>query len=293
VVAPDERVLGFCASGTVWVSNFRSTSSFEKWAAAGLSVVALERVPRSTRAQGIDTLSSQATVVGYKAVLLAASAAPRLLPMLTTAAGTLVPAKTLVLGAGVAGLQAIATAKRLGSQVFAFDVRPQVREQVESLGAKFIEAAPVPGTGQSSQGYAQALDDEQQRRVLEAVGRAIVDMDLVITTALVPGKAAPRLVTADMVLRMRKGSVIVDCAAEQGGNCELTRPNETIDVAGVTVLGPLNLPSTVPLHASQMFSKNIENLLSMLATDNALHLNVDDDVVGPMLAVHAGRVRHS
>ncbi|HZZ85484.1 MAG TPA: Re/Si-specific NAD(P)(+) transhydrogenase subunit alpha [Anaeromyxobacteraceae bacterium] len=253
------------------------------------SALAMELVPRITRAQSMDALSSQATLAGYKAVLLGASALGKILPMLTTAAGTLAPAKAFVLGAGVAGLQAIATARRLGAVVSAFDVRPAVKEQVQSLGATFVAAAPVQAEGQG--GYAKELAEEQQRLVLEAVGKHVVDQDLVITTAQVPGRPAPRLLTAAMVRSMKPGAVIVDLAAESGGNCELTRAGETVEEAGVTVMGPVNLPATVPLHASQMYARNLLALVQHLVKDGRLVLDLADEITGAMTVVCAGEAR--
>jgi len=256
-----------------------------------VDALAMENVPRTTRAQAIDALSSQATVAGYKAVLLGASLCPRLLPMLTTAAGTLTPAKVLVLGAGVAGLQAIATAKRLGALVSAFDVRPAVREQVQSLGALFVEAPALGAQAEVTGGYAARLSEERQRLVLETIAGQLPNMDLVITTAQVRGGAAPRLITAKMLRRMRPGAVIVDLAAEAGGNCELTTPGEAVREAGVTVIGPTNLASSVPLHASMMYAKNQLALLGLIAKDGAVKLDLSDDIVSSMLLVHAGAVR--
>jgi NAD(P) transhydrogenase subunit alpha len=256
-----------------------------------VTAFSMERVPRLTRAQSMDALSSQATVAGYKAVLVAASASPRLLPMLTTAAGTLAPAKVFVLGAGVAGLQAIATARRLGAVVSAFDVRPAVKEQVESLGASFVAAEAVTAAAEAAGGYAAELGEDQQRRELELIHRHIREMDLVITTALIPGRPAPRLITGAMVRDMRSGAVIVDLAAEAGGNCELTRPDETVREGGVTVLGPLNLPATVPLHASQMYSRNLQTLLQHLVKDGALAVDLADEITGAMVVTHQGEIR--
>jgi NAD(P) transhydrogenase subunit alpha len=246
-------------------------------------------VPRTTRAQAMDALSSQATLAGYEAVLLGATALPKILPMMTTAAGTLAPAKVFVVGAGVAGLQAIATARRLGAVVSAFDVRPAVREQVESLGATFVEVPQVAAEGQG--GYAKELGASEQERVLAAIAAHVKDMDLVITTAAIPGKPAPRLVTAEMVRSMRPGSVIVDLAAETGGNCELTRPGETVVENGVQIVGPLGLAATLPFHASQMYGRNVTTVLQHLAKDGKLQLDVADEIAGPMLVVHGGQVR--
>jgi NAD(P) transhydrogenase subunit alpha len=249
----------------------------------------MERVPRTTRAQSMDALSSQATLAGYKAVLLGAGALPRILPMMTTAAGTLAPAKVFVIGAGVAGLQAVATARRLGAVVSAFDVRAVVKEQVQSLGATFVEVAAVAAEGAG--GYAKELGQSEQERVLAAVAGHVKDMDLVITTAQIPGKPAPRLLTAEMVRSMRPGSVVVDLAAEAGGNCELTRAGETVVEGGVQVIGAVNLPSTVPFHASQTYGRNVVTVLAYLAKEGKLALDPADEIAGAMLVVHDGKVR--
>jgi NAD(P) transhydrogenase subunit alpha len=253
-----------------------------------VDALAMERVPRVTRAQPMDALSSQATLAGFKAVILGANALPRILPMLTTAAGTLAPAKAFVIGTGVAGLQAIATARRLGAVVSAFDVRAAAKEQVQSLGAAFVEVPEVAAEGAG--GYAKELGASEQERVLATVAGHVKDMDLVVSSAAIPGKAAPRLLTAAMIRTMRPGSVVVDLAAETGGNCELTRPGETVVEAGVTILGPLDLASSVPLHASQMYGRNLTALLQHLAKDGRLALDPADEIAGPMLVVHAGRV---
>ena len=242
----------------------------------GVTAFALESIPRITRAQSMDALSSQSTVAGYKAVLLAAARLPRFFPMLMTAAGTVAPAKVLVLGAGVAGLQAIATARRLGAVVSAFDTRPVVKEQVESLGATFLDLG-VRGA-ETAGGYAVELTEEEQRRQQEELARRIGDSDVVVTTALVPGKPAPRLITREAVASMRPGSVIVDLAAEAGGNCELTRPGEDVEDDGVAILGALNVPSTMPFHASQLLSRNITALLLHLAPEGELRLDFDDEI---------------
>jgi NAD(P) transhydrogenase subunit alpha len=254
-----------------------------------VTAFAMELVPRITRAQSLDALSSQATLSGYLSVLLGAAAMTRILPMLTTAAGTLAPAKAFVVGAGVAGLQAIATARRLGAVVSAFDVRPVVKEQVQSLGASFVEVAQVAAEGAG--GYARELAEEQQRRVLEALAGHLPSQDLVVTTALVPGKPAPRLLTADMVRSMRPGSAVVDLAAEAGGNCECTRPGETVEVGGVSVLGPLDLPSRLPFHASQMYSRNLLAFLQVVVRDGALAFDPKDEIAGAMAVTHAGEIR--
>lgn len=266
-----------------------SADLLDALAAQGVSALSLELVPRTTKAQSMDILSSQATIAGYQAVLVGATRMGRLLPMLTTAAGTLTPAKAFVIGAGVAGLQAIATARRLGAVVSAFDVRPVVKEQVQSLGASFVEAvAQAEGTG----GYAKELSADQQQRVLDAIGKHIKDMDLVIATAAIPGKPAPRLITRAMVESMRPGSTIVDVAAETGGNCELTRAGEDVDHGGVTILGPINLASTTPYHASFMFSRNVQALLEHGQKDGTFLANMDDPIIGPMCVAHGGTVRY-
>jgi NAD(P) transhydrogenase subunit alpha len=263
--------------------------AIEALARRRITAFAMELVPRISRAQALDALSSQATLSGYLSVLLGAAAMGRILPMLITAAGTLAPAKAFVIGAGVAGLQAIATARRLGAVVSAFDVRPVVKEQVQSLGASFVEVAQAAAEGAG--GYAKELAEEQQKRVLEALARHVPQMDLVVTTALIPGKPAPRLLTADMVRAMRPGSAIVDLAAESGGNCECTRAGETIELGGVSVLGPLNLPSRLPFHASQMYSRNLLAFLQVVVKDGALAFDPKDEIAGAMALTHAGEIR--
>jgi proton-translocating NAD(P)+ transhydrogenase subunit alpha len=259
-------------------------------AARRLTAFSLELLPRITRAQSMDVLSSQATVGGYKAVLLAAEAASRFFPMLVTAAGTLSPARVLVLGAGVAGLQAIATARRLGAVVSAFDVRPVVKEQVESLGATFLEmkiAEQAEGAG----GYAKELTTDTQQRLLEFLAGHVKTADVVITTAQIPGKPAPRLITAAAVAGMKPGSVIVDLAAEAGGNCELTQAGTEVVHHGVRILGPVNLPATMPLHASQMYGKNVATFLQHVIKDGQLVVNLDDEITAATCVTHAGAVR--
>jgi len=247
-------------------------------------------LPRITRAQPMDVLSSQATVAGYKAVLLAASATGRFLPMLVTAAGTLPAARVLVLGAGVAGLQAIATARRLGAIVSAFDVRPAVKEQVQSLGATFLEMT-IEEHAETAGGYAKELSEETHRKELAFLAGAAKDADIVITTAAIPGKKAPILITASAVDGMKPGSVIVDLAAETGGNCELTEPGTEIVRHGVAILGPLNLPSTLPLHASQMYAKNLSAFLGHVVQDGRLRLDFEDPIIRDTCVTHAGEVR--
>lgn len=257
-----------------------------------LTAVSMEMVPRITRAQSMDALSSQATVAGYKAVLMAADHLPKFLPMFTTAAGTIRPGKVLVLGAGVAGLQAIATARRLGAVVEAFDVRSAVKEQVQSLGARFLEAEEEV-TAEGEGGYAKELSEEQHEKELALIAGAIPEADIVITTAQIPGREAPVLITEEMVRSMRAGSVIVDLAAESGGNCALTKAEETVMHEGVTILGPTNLPATIPVHASQMYSKNIVTLLrEMLDDDGNVALDFENDVIGPATVTHAGEIRN-
>ena len=254
--------------------------------------ISMELVPRITRAQSMDALSSQATVAGYKAVLLAANHLPKFLPMFTTAAGTIRPAKALILGAGVAGLQAIATARRLGAVVEAFDVRPAVKEQVESLGASFLESEEEV-TAEGEGGYAKELTEDQHNKELELIGSALIDTDIVITTAQIPGRKAPILITEGMVKTMKYGSVIVDLAAESGGNCELSEADETVLAHGVQILGPSNLPASIPVHSSQMYSKNIVTLISeFLGDDGQLQLDFENDVVGPSTVTHGGEVQN-
>jgi NAD(P) transhydrogenase subunit alpha len=289
--APDRA--GHLREGVVVVSllGVAGTDALEALNRRRVTVLALERVPRISRAQSMDVLSSQATVAGYQAVLLGAHQLPRFLPMLTTAAGSIPPAKALVLGAGVAGLQAIATARRLGAVVSGFDVRAAAAEQVESLGARFIAPQAIAPGAEASGGYAKELAADQQRLVLEAVGGVIGQSDLVICTAAIPGKQAPRLITREMVETMKPGSVIVDVSAETGGNCELTRPGETVVHRDVTILGPLNLPATAPQHASQMFAKNVQTLIEHLAPKGDLVLDLDDEITGAMCLAHNGALR--
>jgi NAD(P) transhydrogenase subunit alpha len=255
-----------------------------------VSAFALELVPRITRAQSMDVLSSMATIAGYKAVLLAADTLPRLFPLLMTAGGTITPARVLIVGVGVAGLQAIATARRLGAVVEAYDVRPAVREQVESLGAKFVELPLETRDTQDKGGYAKALDEEFYRKQRELMARVVASSDVVITTAAVPGRKAPVLVTADMLGAMRYGSVLVDLAAEQGGNCEVTKPGETIAYKDVTVCGPVNVASLVPNPASQMYGKNIASFLALLVKDKQLAIDAGDEIVRETLVAKDGEI---
>ena len=285
VQRPTRETLAALAPGTLVVGLLQPASATDDLTAAGqrgLTLLAMERVPRTTRAQSMDALSSQATVAGYAAVLLGAARLSRLLPMLTTAAGTIPPAKVFIVGAGVAGLQAIASARRLGAVVSAFDVRPAVREEVQSLGATFVEAEAVTAAAEGTGGYARQLGEEQQKNVLLAIGKHLPQMDLVITTAQIPGKPAPRLITEAMIGTMKPGSVIVDLAVETGGNCALSRTEEAVVAHRVTILGPANLPATIPQHASLMYSRNLQNLLEYVIKDGALNLAPDDPITGPM-----------
>jgi NAD(P) transhydrogenase subunit alpha len=261
-------------------------------AATGVSLLALELIPRITRAQSMDALSSMATIAGYRAVLLGANQLPKMFPMLMTAAGTITPAKVFVLGAGVAGLQAIATARRLGAVVCAYDVRPAVKEQVESVGAKFIVLDVDAKASEDKGGYAKAMDEEFYRRQRELLTEILREQDVVITTAAVPGRKSPILITAEMASAMPPGSVIVDIAAERGGNCELTMPGETVVHNNVTILGPLNIPSMIPNHASQMLSANITAVAKLLLREGNISLNLEDEIIRESLVTHEGKVVH-
>src|SRR5437870_6134851 len=284
-----------CREGAALVASFQPSAEREtvsQLAARKVTAFSLALLPRITRAQAMDVLSSQATVAGYKAVLLAAVATGRLFPMLVTAAGTLTPARVLVLGAGVAGLQAIATARRLGAVVSAFDVRPAVQEQVESLGAKFLRLE-ITEQAEGSGGYAKELSEETHRRELAFIAQHLKDTDVVITTAAIPGKRAPLLITAEAVQGMKPGSVIVDVAAETGGNCELTEPGVDVVRNGVAILGPVNLPSTLPYDASQMYARNVASFLFHVARDGRLNLDFSDEIIRETCVTHAGEVRKS
>ncbi len=253
---------------------------------------AMEMIPRITRAQSMDVLSSMATIAGYKAVLLAANHLPKLFPMLMTAAGTLVPAKVLVIGAGVAGLQAIASARRLGAVVQAYDVRPVVKEQIESLGGKFVELDLDTADSEDKGGYAKQLTEAQVEKQQQQLADIVAECDVCISTAAIPGRPSPLLVTADGVRRMRPGSVIVDLAAERGGNCELTKGDEVVMEDGVTILGPTNLPSEVPQHASQMYAKNLVTFLAELVKEGELDIDLKDEVIRDTLAAKDGQVQN-
>ncbi|TMF28082.1 MAG: Re/Si-specific NAD(P)(+) transhydrogenase subunit alpha [Chloroflexi bacterium] len=295
VAKPSDDELERLRDGTVLIAFLQPLTNHalvRDLASRGITALSMDAIPRITRAQPMDALSSQATVAGYKAVLLAAAALPRFFPMLTTAAGTIAPAKAFIIGAGVAGLQAIATARRLGAVVEAFDTRPVVKEQVQSLGAKFLEV-DLGETGEGTGGYAKELSEEAHRKEVELLAKAVKENDIVITTAAIPGRPAPKLITADMVRSMKPGSVIVDLAAETGGNSELTEPGKVIEVNGVRIDGTTNLPSTMPYHASQMYSRNIASLLGLLLTkEGTLNLDLKDDVIKGTVITHGGEVVH-
>lgn len=267
-----------------------SPQSVQDLASREVTAFALELMPRITRAQSMDILSSMGTVAGYKAVLIAASSLPKMFPMLMTAAGTVTPAKVLIIGAGVAGLQAISVAKRLGAAVEAYDIRPAVKEQILSLGAKFVELPLETGAAEDKGGYAKAQDETFYRKQRELLGKVIATSDVVISTAAVPGKKAPILITADMVGAMAPGSVIVDLAAERGGNCELTKPGHTIVMHGVTIHGPENLSSTVPFHASQMYAKNVATFLLHLVKKGEIQLDMNDEITKETMMTRNGEV---
>src|SRR6478672_9862699 len=294
VQPPNGTEIGMMPAGTTLISLMnpgRSGGLTEALASHRINSLALELVPRITRAQSMDVLSSQSTVSGYKGVLIGSAALPKFLPMLTTAAGNISPAKAFVIGAGVAGLQAIATARRLGAVVSAFDVRPAAREQVLSLGATFVATELVGAAAETAGGYARAQSADEAERTRAALANHVKDVDLVVTTAQIPGKPAPRLITADMVASMRPGAVIVDLAAESGGNCELTLAGETVQSGTTTIIGPVNVPATVPFHASQMFGKNVLALVTHLSTkEGALSIDPTDEITGAMTVVRDGSV---
>src|SRR5881409_1011950 len=293
VQRPTDREIAMIREGAVLISFLYASGNAEllkRLADRKITALAMELMPRISRAQSMDALSSQANIAGYKAVLIAASSLHKFFPMLMTAAGMVTAARVLVLGAGVAGLQAIATARRLGAQVWGYDVRPIVKEQVESLGAKFLEFDLVIADAEDRGGYAKALSADASRRQQEMLGEKTKEFDLVITTALVPGRTAPRLITKETVAGMRPGSVIVDLAAEAGGNCELTEPDQVVVRHGVTIHGPTNLPATMPVHASQLYARNVTELLRELVKDGALALDFDDEVVKGACVTHDGAV---
>lgn len=269
---------------------FGSREIVQEIAAAGVTSYSVELMPRTTRAQSMDALSSMATICGYKAMLIAADLLPRMFPMLTTAAGTITPARVLVVGAGVAGLQAIATARRLGAVVSAYDLRPAAKEQVQSLGGRFVELPLEATDAEDARGYARAQDDAFYRKQRELLGRVVAESDVVMTAAVVPGKKSPVLVTGEMVARMAPGSVIVDVAAERGGNCELTRAGEVVEQGGVTVVGTINLASSVPYHASQMYARNVTAFLLHLIKDGKPRTVAEDEIGRETLLTHDGAI---
>ncbi len=283
---PDGRML------IGYLAPFTEKETIKKLAEKKVTAFAMEFIPRITRAQSMDSLSSQATVAGYKAVLIASNYLGKFFPLLMTAAGTIPPANVFVLGAGVAGLQAIATAKRLGAKVEAFDPRPAVREQVESLGARFVEMELPKEDVETSGGYAKQQSDEFLKKEQEAIASRLSKVDVVITTAQIFGKTAPMLITEEMVKSMRQGSVIIDLAAETGGNCELTKPNETVEKYGVTIYGAVNLPAKLPVHASQMYSKNITNLFRHLFGAEDQALDFEDEITSGACITHAGEIKN-
>lgn len=280
-----------------WVLGFfdplDDPERINRLASKGLSLLSMELVPRITRAQGIDALSSMASIAGYKAVLAAADQAPRMFPMMMTAAGTITPAKIFVLGAGVAGLQAIATARRLGAVVEGYDIRPDVKEQVESLGAKFVELDIDIEKTEGQGGYASAQSKEFYQKQQEALGRHLAGVDVIITTAAVPGKKAPLLITAEMMAGLRPGTVIVDLAAERGGNCAGAVAGELVQRNGVTILGPVNIAADVPLHASRMYSRNVANFVELLIGEDGFHPDMEDEIIRGALVAHGGEVVHA
>ena len=280
---PDQILIGF-------LRPLGTLETIEALAARQVSSFAVELMPRTTRAQSMDALSSMATICGYKAVVLAADTLPRLFPMLTTAAGTITPARVLVIGAGVAGLQAIATSRRLGAVTSAYDLRPAAKEQVQSLGGRFVELPVEAKDAQDARGYARAQDDAFYQRQRELLGKVVAESDVVVTAAVIPGKTSPVLVTGEMVARMAPGSVIVDLAAERGGNCELTRGGNTVVEHGVTIIGWYNLASTVPYHASQMYCRNMSAFLIHLARGGKLNLNLNDEIIRDTLLTRGGNV---
>jgi NAD(P) transhydrogenase subunit alpha len=293
VAPPSSEEIGRLGSSSVLVGFLNplgAPDTVRALASSGATALAMEAIPRISRAQAMDALSSQANIGGYKAVLMAADSMGRLFPMMMTAAGTIPPAKVLVLGAGVAGLQALATARRLGAKTTGYDVRPEVAEQVQSLGAQFLDLG-ISAVGEG--GYARELTEEERAQQQQALTDAIKDFDVVVTTAAVPGRAAPKLVLAEAVEGMRPGSVIVDLAAETGGNCELTKPGETVVEHDVTIMGPLNLPSTMPEHASMLYARNVQSLLELLTgEDGALNLDFDDEVIAGACVTRGGEIVH-
>jgi NAD(P) transhydrogenase subunit alpha len=292
VAPPTLAEIAQMREGTVLLSYLQAHLNPERTKALRdrkITAFAMELLPRTTRAQAMDVLSSQAGMAGYKAVLIAAQVSPKFFPMLTTAAGTVRPSKVLIIGAGVAGLQAIATARRLGAQVEGFDVRPEVKEQIESLGAKFLDlGVSAAGTG----GYARELTPEERAEQQRRLGEHIKNVDVIVTTAAVPGRPAPKIISKAMVEGMRAGSVLVDLAAESGGNCEVTRPGETIEHGAVTIVGPMNLPSMGAIHSSEMYARNLFNFASLMIKDGNLNLDWSDELIAKTCLTHAGEIKH-
>lgn len=294
VAPPTSEEIGIMQEGSIFASLLNPLGQpevIQQLADKKITALGMELIPRTSRAQSMDVLSSQAGVAGYKAVLMAAAALPKFFPMLTTAAGTIRPAKVFIIGAGVAGLQAIATARRLGAVVEAFDIRPAVKEEVQSLGAKFVEVELNEETATAG-GYAKEVSEDSKKKSQELIAKHVATADVVITTAQVPGRRAPLLVTDAMIAEMKAGSVIVDLAGEQGGNCEGCEAGRDVQVHGVTIIAPINLPSTVPVHASQMFSKNMATLLQLLIPENEINLDFEDDIIDSVCVTHQGEVRN-
>lgn len=294
VAPPKDHELEYLRPGSSLVSFLNPLGNpelIQKLAERQITAFSMELIPRTSRAQSMDALSSQAGVAGYKAVLIAAAALPKFFPMLTTAAGTIRPAKVFIMGAGVAGLQAIATARRLGAVVEAFDIRPAVKEEVQSLGAKFVEVKLDEDTVAEG-GYAKEVSEAAKQKTQEVMKERVAASDVVITTAQVPGKKAPLLVTEEMVQGMSPGAVIVDLAAEQGGNCAVTEAGKDISYNGVTVIGPINLPSSMPVHASQMYAKNVSTFLNLLIPEQEINLDFEDDIIASTCITHTGEIRN-
>ena len=280
---PNQALIGF-------LRPLGSLDTIQEIASKGVTAFSIELMPRTTRAQSMDALSSMATISGYKAVLIAADTLPKLFPMLTTAAGTITPARVFIMGCGVAGLQAIATARRLGAVVSAYDLRPAVKEQVQSLGGRFVEIAIEAKDAQDARGYATAQGEEFYKKQRELLGKVVAESDVVVTAAVIPGKKSPILVTKEMVAGMAPGSVLVDLAAERGGNCELTRAGEQIQEHGVAIIGSINLASTVPYHASQMYAKNVATFLLYMIKEGKLQINPQDEIVRETLLTQGGEI---
>ena len=295
VASPTLEEMDLIPNGSAFVSLFQTTRELEQVKALtnkNITGFSMHLIPRTTLAQSMDALSSQANIAGYKSVLIGAAHLPVYMPLLMTAAGSIPPAKVLILGAGVAGLQAIATAKRLGAQVEAFDVRPEVKEQVESLGAKFVEVDSDGDDGVGEGGYAKETSDDYKQRQQELIKQHIAKSDLVITTALIPGRPAPLLIPTDMVNGMKPGSAIIDLAAENGGNCELTQGGEVIEHNGVKIDGTLNLPSSMQVHASQLYAKNVSTFVTYMVKEGELNLDMDDEIISGAMFTHQGKITH-